>query len=130
MTPINETDEATMLNKTPGLTVALLVIASTTNNAFGSDQDNMGAAPTPNMFTAVVEPGKGGNCLLTPCRVYYRMPDLNAPAKVVVNNLPAGTFEPGKYADLGSFNDPTLRITVPGADVPTAYVNISDSGNF
>lgn len=115
------------------LSLTILMTAYTGSSVYADSHDKLGRPggqiPTPSMFTAVVEPGKGATCNLTPCRIYYRTPDLDSPVKVVANNFPVGTFEPGKYADLGNYNDPSVRITVPGSDVPTAYVNIIDSGN-
>ena len=122
-----------MFIKKFSLSLAMLMTTSTGFNVYSASHDDMQRSedqkPTSNIFTAVVEPGKGGTCMATPCRVYYRTPDLGSPVKVVANNFPVGTFEPGIYVDLGNYNDPTVRITVPESDVPTAYVNISDSGN-
>lgn len=109
----------------------LTAAAASTSQAAGHDAMGraLDKAPTPDLFTVVIEPGGGANCQSSPCRIYYRTPDLGAPVQVIVNNFTVGTFAPGKYADLGNYNDPTIRITVPGGDVPTAYVNIADPGN-
>lgn len=85
-----------------------------------------GSVPgSPNGFLSVtVGPGDGGSCRSTPCRIFYRMPDLGRDASVVVNSFKVGTFPSGKVVDLGSFSDTSVRISIPGSDVPTAYVNL------
>jgi hypothetical protein len=78
-----------------------------------------------NGFLAVtVGPGDGGSCRSAPCRIFYRMPDLGREAEVVVNSFTVGTFPSGKVVDLGSFSDTSVRISIPGSDVPIAYVSL------
>jgi hypothetical protein len=74
-------------------------------------------------LTAVVGPGGGASCSYSPCSVYYRIPDLGGPVEVIANNFSEGTFPSGKTVSLGNFND-SVRITIRGKDVPTAYVNV------
>ena len=76
------------------------------------------------MLSVLVGPGDGGNCRSTPCRVFYRMPELGREARVVVNGFTVGSFPPGKVVDLGNFSDGTVRISIPDTDVPRAYVNL------
>ena len=78
------------------------------------------------VFTAVVEPGKAGRCSVTPCRVYYRTPTADGPVEVVVNNQVVGSFPPDTMVSLGNFND-SMRISVTGSDVPTAFVNMPNT---
>jgi hypothetical protein len=52
------------------------------------------------------------------------MPDLGHDASVVVNSFKVGTFPSGKVVDLGNFSDTSVRISIPGSDLPTAYVNL------
>jgi len=73
-------------------------------------------------LTVVVGPGDGASCSGTPCSVYYRVPDLGGPVEIIANNFSIGTFSSGEVVSLGNYND-SVRITIRGKDVPTAYVN-------
>ena len=110
--------------------LALLLYAAVAQVSHAAGHGDMGRAldqaPATDFFTVVIEPGKGANCQSSPCRIYYLTPAIGAPVQVVANNFSVGTYEPGKYADLGNFTDISVRITVSNSDVPTAYVNISD----
>ena len=80
------------------------------------------------VMTAVVGPGEAGRCSTTPCRVYYRTPDADAPVTIVANNQIVGNFPPNRFVSLGDFND-TVRISIQGRDTPTAFVNIPRGGS-
>jgi len=86
-----------------------------------------GRTPTSDgVMTAVVEPGKAGRCSVSPCRVYYHTPDAGGPVEVVVNNQVVGSFPPNTMVSLGDFSD-SMRISVTGSDVPTAFVNMPNT---
>jgi len=48
--------------------------------------------------------------------------DLGGPVEIIANNFSIGTFSSGEVVSLGNYND-SVRITIRGKDVPTAYVN-------
>lgn len=76
-------------------------------------------------LTAVVGPGDGASCHGTPCSVYYRVPDLGGPVEIIANNFSVGTFPSNETVSLGMYND-SVRISILGKDVPTAYVNVPE----
>ncbi|HEB96995.1 MAG TPA: hypothetical protein ENI96_11265 [Sedimenticola thiotaurini] len=84
-----------------------------------------GSLPRSDGFlTASVAPGRSASCAGTPCNIHYRTPDLAGDVTVVANGQTVGTFPPGTVVNLGDYAETTVRITVPGADVKPAYVNM------
>ena len=81
-----------------------------------------GQTPTSDgVMTAVVAPGKDGNCRTVPCSVYYHTPDAGGPVEVVANRQVVGNFPSNTLVSLGNFNEP-VRISVTGSDAPASYV--------
>jgi hypothetical protein len=112
----------------PALALLLGGCVSTESNLKPAAVEGGGTIRGDGFLTVVVGPGESRGCNNTSCRIYYRMPDLDAPAQVAVNHFQVGTFPPGEVVDLGTWSDPIIRIRVVGADVPRAYVNmIGDS---
>lgn len=75
-------------------------------------------------LTASVAPGQSASCAGTPCNIHYRTPDLGRDVTVLANGFVVGTFPSAAAVNLGDYTDTTVRITVQGADVPAAYVNM------
>lgn len=88
-----------------------------------------GRVPVSDGFlTVVVGPGQGGSCVGTPCSIYYRIPELGGQVEVVANGFVVGSFPSGEVVSLGNYNETSVRIDVPGHDVPTAFVRIPRDG--
>ena len=112
----------------PALALLLVGCISTESNLKPATVEGSGTIRSDGFLTVVVGPGESRGCNNTSCRIYYRMPDLDAEAQVAVNHFVVGSFPPGQLVDLGTWSDPIIRIRVVGADVPRAYVNmIGDS---
>ena len=100
----------------PAALVVGLLAAGCASTQSGTGSVNRGPSATE------VSPGSSGSCSFVPCRVFFRTPPAPAPLTVLANGQEVGSFEPDTLVSLGSFNTSTLRITVRGVDVPTAYV--------
>lgn len=70
-----------------------------------------------------LKPGDTGNCVTSPCQVYFQMPPGTGTFVVTGNETKIGDFPAGETVLLGGLWE-SNAIKVVGANVPTAYVYI------
>ena len=81
-----------------------------------------------NVFTAIASVEHGGSCQVNPCNVLFKTPPGEGDVQVVANGFVIGTFPRGEKITLGEYSE-TVRISMPGTDYGTIYVNIPNANN-
>ena len=81
-----------------------------------------------NVFTAIASVEHGGSCQVNPCNVLFKTPQGEGDVQVVANGFVIGTFPRGETITLGNYSE-SVRISMPGTDYGTIFVNIPNSNN-